>query len=89
MCNTNKRFRGCKPNPIIKTTSFRDYVIGFCTNQERKRVVKCVACGGSSLCEKTTIEESYVRGIFVCANCGYEKKMRINMSVLRERFDKT
>lgn len=88
MCNTNKRIRGCKPNRELKTISFNDYVIGFCEHQEHQRVEKCTECGGSSLCEKATIEESCVRGVFVCADCGYEMKKRVDMSVLRERFDK-
>lgn len=87
MCNTNKRIRGCKPNRELKTTTFRDYVIGFCEHQEHQRVEKCTDCGGSSLCEKATFEESCVRGVFVCADCGYEKTMRVDMSVLREMFD--
>jgi len=87
MCNTNKRIRGCKENPVIETMSFRDYVVGFCKDQEHQRIEKCTECGGSSLCEKATIEESRVSGIFVCADCGYEKKMHVDMSVLREKFD--
>ena len=87
MCNTKKRIRGCKPNPELTTISFRDYVTGFCEHQEHQRVEACTECGGSSLCEKETIEVSCVRGVFVCADCGYEKTMRVDMSVLREKFD--
>jgi len=87
MCNTHKRIRGCKPNPVIKTMSFKDYVIGFCESQEHQRIEKCDSCGGSSLCEKATIEDACVSGVFVCADCGYEKKMDINMSALREMFE--
>lgn len=87
MCNTNKRIRGCKPNPEIQTISFYDYVLAFCKHQEHQRVEKCTECGGSSLCEKATFEESCVRGVFVCADCGYEKTMRVDMSALREMFD--
>ena len=67
MCNTHKRIRGCKPNPELTTTTFRDYVIGFCKNQEHQRIEKCTECGGSSLCESATIEVSCVRGVFVNA----------------------
>ena len=87
MCNTNKGFKNCKQNPELTTISFRDYVIGFCKHQEHQRVEKCTECGGSSLCESATIEVSCVRGVFVCADCGYEKTMRVDMSVLREMFD--
>jgi len=67
--------------------SFYDYVVGFCKDQEHRRTKKCDSCGGSSLCEKTEIEESRVSGVFVCADCRYEKKIHVDMSVLRERFD--
>lgn len=87
MCNTHKRIRGCKPNPELTIISFRDYVTGFCEHQERQRVEKCTECGGSSLCESTTVEESCVRGVFVCADCGYEMKRHVDLSVLREKFD--
>lgn len=87
MCNTNKRIRGCKDNPELTTFSFHDYVTGFCEHQEHTHVEKCTECGGSSLCEKATIEKSCVRGVFVCVDCGYEKTMRVDMSVLREMFD--
>ena len=90
MCNNNKRYRGCKPNPEIvqrKPDSFHDFVMGFCDNQEHNRVVECTSCGGSSLCESATIEESCVSGILVCVDCGYEKKRYVNMSALREMYD--
>ena len=90
MCNTHKRYRGCKPTPDIVQRipdNFHEYVIGFCRNQEHRRVLDCTACGGISLCEKTVITESYVRGIFVCVNCGYEKEMRVGMSELLEKYN--
>jgi len=87
MCKPNKRIRGCKENPVIETMSFRDYVIEFCKHQEHQRIVECSECGGSSLCENATFEDSCVSGVFVCADCGYEKKMRIDMSELRKMFD--
>lgn len=37
--------------------------------------------------EQFEFEESCVRGVFVCADCGYEKTMRVDMSALREKFD--
>lgn len=87
MCNPHKRIRGCKLNRELTTISFRDYVINFCEHQEHQRVEICTECGGSSLWESATIEESCVRGVFVCADCGYEMKRHVDLSVLREKFD--
>lgn len=90
MCDIDKGYRGCKPNPDIVQRvpdNFHDFVMGFCENQEHYKVVKCEACVGSSLCESAAIEESCVSGIFICVECGYEKKLYVDMAALREMYD--
>lgn len=87
MCNVNKRIRGCKPNPEIKTITFRDYVIGFCESQVNGRTVICSVCGEDSLCTSATIDENVVHGVFKCSKCNHKDYKRVDMTVLKSMFD--
>jgi len=77
MCNTNKRIRGCKPNPEIQTISFRDYVVDFCESQVNTRTVTCSVCGEDSLCTSATIDEDVVHGVFKCPKCNHKGQILV------------
>ena len=86
MVNQNKRFKGCKKNQIIKTMSFGDYIDGFCKDQPNKRIIKCKACGGDSVCTFAEHVGDRVHGIFTCTNCKIDVDKYVNISTLREMF---
>lgn len=87
MVDRNKGYLGCKPNPIIETMSFKDYVIGFCENQVDSRTVSCNVCGEDSLCTSATIDNGVVHGVFKCSKCHHKDYKRVDMVVLKDAFN--
>jgi len=88
MANRNKRFRGCKPNPIIETMSFGDYVEGFCKDQENQRTLLCSVCGSDSVCTSAHRTDHCVHGVFKCPNCNHEDYKWVNVVQLKAMFDR-
>jgi len=92
MANPNKGFKNCKPNPDIKLQvpqTFYDFVLSFCDNQENNKVTTCSTCNSEAICEHVEIEdENIIHGIFICIDCGTENNRYVNMSQLKEMYDK-
>lgn len=91
MANQHKGFRGCNPNPDIVQKipdTFTEFVLGFCEHQTDNRAVDCDKCFGDAVCTYAHIEHDRVLGTFACKRCGSKREMVVDMSVLKEMFDR-
>lgn len=91
MCNPNKGFKNCKPNPKVtqrRPQSLNEFIDRFCRHQLIHGVATCKHCGGAANCTAAVSCEGGVIGTFVCVTCKTTREMVVTPGALRAAYDK-